>query len=253
MKEIKSLTQVNSDKASATGIVVPHAGFMYSGKVAGEVYSRIKMPDTMILLGPNHYGMGAEFSIATDGVWRTPLGETLVDALIAKEIYKRSRHLKEDEFAHVREHSLEVQLPFIQYFSPKTQIVPISLRHYQPDGMFLKICEDIGVSIAEAVAGVKASVTVAASTDFTHYAKQEIAKANDKAALDAILALDAKKLFSVVKEKDISMCGYAPVAVTIFAAKKLGAKKAELVRYMTSGDSTGDYSSVVGYGGVIMR
>jgi AmmeMemoRadiSam system protein B len=176
-----------------------------------------------------------------------------VDSLIGKEIFRHSRHLEEDPFAQEREHSIEVQVPFMQYFSKDFQIVPISLRHYEPDSRFLQVCEEIGHGISKALSGVKARVTIVASTDFTHYRPQKTAKEDDKAALDAILALDAAELFRQVRERDISMCGYAAVAVMLTACKDMGAKKAELVGYMSSGDTTGDYSSVVGYGGVIVK
>ncbi|MFH1054897.1 MAG: AmmeMemoRadiSam system protein B [Candidatus Altiarchaeota archaeon] len=253
MGEVGSCIESGVQKVDALGIVSPHAGLMYSGKVAGAVYSRINMPGTFIIIGPDHHGLGAEFSIATEGVWRTPLGDVQVDSLLAKEVYKHSKHLKVDPFAQEREHSLEVQVPFMQYFSKDFQIVPINLRHYAPDDSFLRICEDIGNSIADVVSKVNMRVTIVASTDLTHYESQDAAKKNDKAALDAILALDAKRLFKEVGDRDISMCGYAPVAAMLTACKRLGATKAELVKYMTSGDTTGDYSAVVGYGGVIVR
>jgi AmmeMemoRadiSam system protein B len=252
-KQVESCIEPDAVKEDAIGIVSPHAGYMYSGSVAGAVYSRIKTPDTFIILGPNHHGMGAEFGIMTDGVWRMPFGEVRVDSILAKELFKHSKHLEEDAFSHQREHSLEVQIPFMQYFSEDFQIVPISMRHYAPEPGFLKVCEEIGGEIAEVVSKVKSRVTMVASTDFTHYEPQRVAELNDRAALDAITSLDAERLFREIRERDISMCGYAPVAVTITACRKLGATKAELVKYMTSGDTTGDYSAVVGYGGVIIR
>jgi len=252
VEEVRSCVEPDAVKTDAFGLVCPHAGYMYSGKVAGAVYSRINMPDTFIIIGPNHYGLGSDFSIATAGVWRTPLGEVRVDSLLASEILKNSKHLDEDPFAQEREHSLEVQIPFMQFFSKEFQIIPINIRHYEPDESFLQMCRDIGSGIARVVSGAGCKVTVVASTDFTHYEPQSVAREKDMAALDAIVALDATRLFRVVRERDISMCGFAPVAVTITACKLLGAKKAQLVKYMTSGDTTGDYSSVVGYGGVII-
>jgi MEMO1 family protein len=252
-EEIDSCVEPGLPKVDAAGVVCPHAGLMYSGKVAGAVYSRIRMPDTFVMLGPNHHGLGPEFSIMTEGVWRMPFGEVMVDSLVAREIFKHSGHLEEDSFAHEREHSLEVQVPFMQYFAKDFQIVPISLRHYDADESFLKVCEEIGEGIAKGLARVKSKVTIVASTDFTHYQPQKVAEENDRAALDAIVALDAKRLFEEVRERDISMCGYAAVAAAVTACRRMGSKKAEVVKYMTSGDTTGDYSGVVGYGGVIIE
>jgi len=249
-EELASAMQEAAPRTRVFGAVCPHAGYIYSGKVAGAVYSRIEPADTYVILGPDHYGIGSPFSIMTEGVWRTPLGETRIDSALAKEIFKRSRNLEDDPLAQSREHSIEVQLPFIQYASPRSEIVPISLRHYAADEAFLAICVEIGSAIGAAASTMKHKVTVIASSDFTHYQPRAQAKSNDTAALAAILSLDAKGLFSKVRELDISMCGYAPVAAAITASKMLGAKKAELVMYADSGDVTLDPSSVVGYAGV---
>jgi AmmeMemoRadiSam system protein B len=252
-EQVEGCIERSAEKSDALGVVCPHAGLMYSGKVAGAVYSRINVPDTYVMLGPNHYGMGPDFSIMTEGVWRMPFGEVKVDSLVAKEIFRHTKHLEEDQFSQEREHSLEVQLPLMQYFGSAFQIVPLSLKHYEADDSFLNICEEIGNGLAKALSVVKSKITIVASSDLTHYEPKEKAQANDQAAMDAIVALDAKRLFREVRERDISMCGYAPVAVMLTACRKLGAKKARIVKYMNSGDTTGDYSSVVGYGGLIVE
>jgi MEMO1 family protein len=252
-EQVEDCIEKVDKKIDALGVVCPHAGLMYSGKVAGAVYSRINVPDTYVMLGPNHYGNGAEFSIMTEGVWSMPFGEVRVDSIIAREIFKHTKHLEEDQFAQEREHSLEVQIPFMQYFGRDFQIVPISLRHYDADEHFLSICEDMGHGMAKALSKVGSKVTIVASTDLTHYQPKNIAAQNDKAALDAMAVLDAKLLFRQIRERKISMCGYAPVAVMLTACKDLGAKRGSIVRYMNSGDATGDYSQVVGYGGVIVE
>lgn len=249
-EELAASLKKAARKERVFGAVCPHAGYMYSGKVAGAVYSRIAPADTYVILGPDHHGIGSDFSVMTEGVWRTPLGEIRIDSALAKEIYKRSKHLEDDPFAQSREHSVEVQLPFIQYTAPRAEMVPISLRHYAADEAFLAICEDIGSAIGAAATSMKHKVTVIASSDFTHYQPRTRAKENDEAALQAIAALDAKGLFEKVRELDISMCGYAPVAAAITASKMLGAKKGEVVMYADSGDVTSDPSSVVGYAGV---
>ena len=253
LEQIRECVNPDSKKEEACGIVVPHAGFMYSGEVAGEVYSSIEMPDTFVILGPNHTGYGKDFSIETNGIWRMPLGDVKVDSALAEEIFKHSKVLEIDEIAHQREHSIEVQIPFMQYFSDRFQIVPIAVRHYPSTDSFLDRCVEVGNAIAEAVKETNEKVVVVASTDFSHYESQQTASINDKKALDAILKLDSKKLFQEVSERDISMCGYGPVAVTITACKRLGCSKTKLVDYKTSGDVTGDYSQVVGYGGVIIN
>ena len=240
-------------KKEVTGIVVPHAGYVYSGKVAGAVYSRLKFPDTFVILGPNHTGMGNSFSIMSRGVWNMPFGSVNIDSILAEKIFINSKYLEEDILSHVQEHSIEVQIPFMQYFSKKFQIVPITVKHYIPDENFLKICREIGIAIAKGIKMLNEKVIVVASSDFSHYEPQEVANKNDNSAIEAIIKLDERELFKRVKALDISMCGYGPVAIMLSACKELGATKSELVKYMTSGEVTGDYGEVVGYGGVIVK
>jgi AmmeMemoRadiSam system protein B len=227
---------------------------MYSGKVAAEVFARIEPADTYIILGPNHTGMGAEFSVMGDGVWRTPLGDARIDGELAHKIVENSKHLELDDMAHMREHSIEVQLPLIQYLSKSDfMFVPIAVAHYAPNEDYLKVVREIGGAIAKACEGRREKIVVVASSDLTHYEPDATARKKDKLALDAVLALDEEKLLSVVAKNRISMCGFGPASVMLAAAKARGAKKAELVDYMTSGDTTGDKSAVVGYGGVVVN
>lgn len=240
-----------NDKATiedVIGLVSPHAGYIYSGPVAGATISRIKMKDTFIILGPNHTGFGKAFSIMIEGAWRTPLGDVEIDAELARRILTSSRYLEEDDGAHRFEHSVEVQLPFLQYFKKDIKLVPVVLA--QASGATYK---EIGSAIARAVKDLKREVIIIASSDMTHYEPQVSAQEKDSQAIDAMLALDEDKLIEKVDELNISMCGYAPVVSLITAAKALGAKKAEVVKYQTSGDTTGDYSSVVGYAGLIFK
>ena len=250
--QVKNCLENSKDKVLAKGIVTPHAGLMYSGKVAGKVWGKIRMPDTLIMIGPNHRGSGSDFTLMDDGWWNLPLGKLRIDGILSKRILTHSQHLERDDFAQDKEHSLEVQTPFIQFLSDKTEIVPIMMKHYLPDDNFLKICERIGEAIADSIIETNVKATIVASTDFSHYVPADLARENDIKALNAIVELDAEKLFQVVNENKISMCGYAAVAVMIYAVKRLGAEKGELMDYMNSGDITGDYSSVVGYGGVII-
>ena len=244
---IKTLVDEEAEKREVIGLVSPHAGYVYSGPVAGAVISRIKFKDTFIIIGPNHTGRGKPLSIMTEGVWQTPLGEVAIDSELGKRILATSRHLQEDSTAHQYEHSLEVQLPFLQYFRADIRIVPITLA-YGSSAAY----KEIGREIARAVRELHREVVIMASSDMTHYEPQESAQKKDQQAIDAILRLNEDELLQRVEELDISMCGCAPTVCLISAARELGATAAELVRYQTSGDITGDYSSVVGYAGIII-
>ncbi len=245
---IESFVDEKVEKQEIIGLVSPHAGYVYSGPVAGAVISRIKFKDTFIIMGPSHTGRGKPFSIMTEGAWKTPLGEVEIDSELGKRILTASSYLREDHQAHQHEHSIEVQIPFLQYFKPDVRIVPIVLAH--AGGSTYK---EIGREIAAAVKELNREVVIIASSDMTHYEPQDSAKRKDNQAIDAILALDEDELLKRVSELDISMCGYAPTVSLITAAKELGAKGAELVKYQTSGDTSGDYSSVVGYAGIIIK
>ena len=243
---IEQLVDETVAKEEVIGLVSPHAGYIYSGPVAGAVISRIKFKDTFIIMGPNHTGLGKPLSIMTEGVWKTPLGEVDIDAELGKKILAISSHLQEDHVAHLREHSIEVQLPFLQYFK-SFKVVPIVFA-YSTGAIY----KEIGREIARAIRELNRKVVIIASSDMTHYESQESAQRKDNQAIEAILDLDADELLKRVDELNISMCGYAPVVSLISAAKELGATGAELVRYQTSGDTTGDYTSVVGYAGIII-
>jgi AmmeMemoRadiSam system protein B len=245
---IKGMVAEKAKREEAIGVISPHAGYIYSGPVAGAVISRIRFKDTFIIMGPSHTGMGRPFSIMTEGSWQTPLGEVEIDSGMAKKILAHSRYLEEDIAAHLHEHSIEVQLPFLQYFSSDFKLVPIVLAYAGA-----AIYKEIGKAIAKAVkeSGNKAVIIV--SGDMTHYEAQASAQRKDTQAIEAVLALDEDELTRRVEGLDISMCGYAPAVSLIVAAKELGAKGAELVKYQTSGDTTGDYSSVVGYAGIIIK
>jgi len=244
---IEQLVDDKAIKEEVIGIVSPHAGYQYSGPVAGATISRIKFKDTFIIIGPSHTGQGEPFSIMTEGTWKTPLGEVEIDSELAKQILAFSSHLAEDYKAHQQEHSIEVQLPFLQYFKSDIKLVPIVLAHAAGT-----IYQEIGRGIARAIKELNKDVVIIASSDMTHYEPHESAQKKDKQAIEAILDLDEDELLQRVDRLHISMCGYAPVVSLISAARELGAKGAELVRYQTSGDTTGDYSSVVGYAGIII-
>ena len=235
-------------KEGVKGVLAPHAGFMFSGAVAGAVYSRIIFPETFIILGPNHTGAGVPGAIMTKGEWQTPLGEVEIDSEVADKILTKSGGLAEDERAHFGEHSIEVQLPFLQYLGKDFKFVPICLSHLD-----LETCREMGRAIAGSIVESKKKVVIIASSDLTHYEPQEEAKRKDKMVLDAVIGLDPEGLFRKVEEYRISMCGSIPTTIMLIASKELGARRGELVKYMTSGETSGDYSQVVGYGGVLIK
>ncbi|MCX8031557.1 MAG: AmmeMemoRadiSam system protein B [Thermodesulfovibrionales bacterium] len=238
----------NQIKEKVLGIVSPHAGLIYSGPVAGAVYSSIKFPEIFILLGPNHTGMGSTVSIMRQGSWLTPAQEFLIDEELSKTIIKHIPFAVDDPKAHKFEHSLEVQLPFIAYFSDSAKIVPISIMKAT-----LSECQEIGKGLAKAILEAKKDIVMVASTDMSHYVSDKIARKLDRLAIDKILELNPKGLYEVVKSESISMCGYIPTTIMIFAALELGAKEAKLIKYATSADINNDYDYVVGYAGLIIK
>ena len=246
--QVESFIDPDLSRESAVGIVSPHAGLMYSGAVAGAVFSRIRLPRTFILLGPNHTGLGSPVSIMSSGSWQMPTGELEIDESLANKLKGQAQLIEEDTSAHAMEHSLEVQLPFILYYSAGVKIVPLIMMTDS-----LEICKTLGESIAEIIMGSTYPVTIVASSDMSHYVTDAVARPTDKRAIERILDIDPDGLYKTVREEAISMCGVVPVTTMLYAARKLGADKAELVKYMTSGEVSGDYNYVVGYAGVIIR
>jgi hypothetical protein len=245
--QIGKFIDKKAPKEDVIGLVSPHAGYVYSGAVAGATISRIKLKDTFVIMGPNHTGYGKPFSIMTQGTWEMPLGKVEIDSQLSRKILEQSRNLEEDVVAHLYEHSIEVQIPFLQYLKPNIKIVPIVLSH-APKAVY----KEIGRAIARAIKESQTEAVIIASSDMTHYESQESARKKDTQAINAMLKLDEDELLKRVEEMNISMCGYAPAATLIAAARELGAKRAELVKYQTSGDVTGDYSGVVGYAGILL-
>jgi hypothetical protein len=221
---------------------------MYSGKVAAAVYARITPPETWVIVGPNHTGRGAKASIMTTGGWRTPLGTMPIDDGLANAILANSSSLRADDIAHAREHSIEVQLPFLQCEAPASRFVPIALFAHD-----YAACGDVGMAVSAAVRETGRRVVVVASTDMSHYVPRTVASALDRKAIDAVLALDPEALHSVVRREGISMCGFHATTAVVIAAKDLGATGAELVAYTDSGEVTGDANEVVAYAGMIIK
>ena len=226
------------------GLVCPHAGYMYSGPVAANGYSKLAtdgQPDACIILGPNHTGMGSGLSIQTEGAWETPVGVTRVDSELARRIQESSSIIDVDERAHASEHSIEVQLPFLQFlFKDAIEFVPICMMMQD-----LTTSREVAKTIVENTKGK--NVAIIASSDFTHYEPQADANRKDREAIDAILKLDDEQLNELGESNRVTMCGYGPITTLIAAAKMLGNVSAELLAHKTSGDITGDRSAVVGY------
>ena len=243
---VEGLLDPQAKKAKALAVVSPHAGFVYSGRVAGAVYSSVEIPGRVVILGPSHQGIRSEFAIMSQGSWRTPLGEVPVDAELAEAIRARSPLIREDPGGHAAEHSLEVQLPFLQCLKEAFSMVPVCVS----SSAGYDDLESLASAVAGAIMESGREALLVSSTDMSHYVSQEAARGLDGLAIDRMLALDPRGLFDVVGEKNISMCGYQPTTAVLLAAKALGARKAELVLYRTSGDASGDYDRVVGYAGL---
>lgn len=242
--EVDRLLAPGAARAPALGVVVPHAGYVYSGAVAGAVFGRVALPAKAIVLGPNHTGLGEPVALWPSGAWLTPLGRVAVDAALTGAL-AGAPGVAVDPLAHLREHSLEVQLPFLQRARPDVAIAALCLAQLSyPE------CEALGLSVARAAEAEGALVI--ASSDMSHYLPAARARELDGRALERILALDARGLHQVVHRDRISMCGVVPATVMLVAARALGATRAELVRYANSGEVTGDDREVVGYAGVIV-
>ncbi len=249
-KYIHNIPEEN--KIEVISCVCPHAGWIFSGKVAGTVYSSIKPADVYILLGPNHTGYGENIAVYPEGKWSSPFGEIEVNKEIADMIIKKSEIAKRDTIAHQNEHSLEVQIPFLQLITKKDfTIVPITIKIED-----YNMCKELAAAIVSAVKEYKknynAKIVLIASTDMTHYEPQNYAQKLDAIAIEQILALSPKGLYESVLSYGISMCGVFPTVTTLIASKLLGAKDAKLLSYQTSGDITGEYDTVVGYAGIII-
>jgi AmmeMemoRadiSam system protein B len=232
------------------GLVCPHAGYMYSGPVAAHSYYELAVdgkPDVVFLFGPNHTGMGSGLAVMKEGFWRTPLGDVEIDEQAAERLVREAKIIDVDDSAHSYEHSIEVQLPFLQYlYGNGFKIVPVCFLMQD-----LSSVKEVGEATAKIAADMNA--VVIASSDMTHYETQQSAERKDRKALAAVEALDADRFYSTVETNRVTACGYGPIAALMTAAKTLGVKEAKLLCYRTSGDVTGDYSSVVGYAAVCFK
>ncbi|MGB9735596.1 MAG: AmmeMemoRadiSam system protein B [bacterium] len=244
---VKEFSVPEKEIIKAIGVVSPHAGYIYSGSVAGRVYAHIRIPETVIVIGPNHTGYGSKAGIIPEGSFSMPGFNMEIDQELATAIMKNSNIIEDDADSHVYEHSLEVQLPFIHYHNPSAKLVPICVM-----GRGYDFVSSIGNAIARAIKESGKNVLIVASSDMTHYEPDAVTRKKDRLAIDMILNLDPQGLIRITNEKDISMCGVIPAGIMLVAAKQLGAQKAKLVDYKTSGEVTNDYDEVVGYAGIIV-
>lgn len=240
----------SGSKRRIYGIVSPHAGYVYSGAVAANGFYEVSSMDfkNVVMIGPNHYGIGSWVAAMKDGEWQTPLGQVSVNSELAKEIASRSSILDFDDFAHSRDHCLEVQLPFLQSIRQDFRIVPIVLISQRSDTAY-----DLGNAISETIVerGDIDNTLLMASSDFTHYEPNSDAHRKDGELIKAILTLDVNKFYAVLERLDVSACGYGAIATIMVAAKNMGATRGELLKYATSGDVTGDTGAVVGYSSIV--
>jgi AmmeMemoRadiSam system protein B len=246
--QISQFTSGHGEEIRALGCVVPHAGYMYSGHVAGAVYSAIEIPRKCILLGPRHFPRGAPMAILTHGSFSTPLGDAQIDAELATALAHEYPQLREDPVAHEREHSLEVQIPFLQFIAKDFRFVPVVLATDRYGAI-----EELGRAVAKVIAAENEPVLAIASTDMNHYEDDAVTRVKDGRAIERILALDPRGLYDTVRGEGISMCGYAATTAMLVAMLELGATETRLIRYATSGDVSGDREQVVGYAGVVIR
>jgi len=231
----------------AIGCIVPHAGYIYSGQVAGAVFSRLAIPSCCIVLCPNHTGLGHPLAIMKHGGWRTPLGDLPIATELAEKLLQAFPALVEDSAAHRAEHAIEVELPFMQVIRPGVQFVPIAVGTSR-----LLLLEHLGEALATVIEACEQPVLVIASSDMNHYEDDASTRVKDHKAIDQILAMDPRGLYETVMNESISMCGFGPAVAMLTAARRLGAQSAELVQYATSGDVTGDREMVVGYAGILV-
>jgi hypothetical protein len=239
--------ETKTNKIRAMACLVPHAGYIYSGCVAGATYRRIEIPARVILVGPRHYPRGAPMAILSEDSWQTPLGLAPIDTPLAEKLARACPLLREDAIAHGAEHSLEVQVPFLQRLAPSFTFVPIVIGSVQYADL-----DALGHVLAEVIRAESEPILIVASSDMNHYEPDDVTRVKDRKAINRILALEPRELFDTVQNEHISMCGYGATVAMLTAARALGATHAELVCYATSGEVNGDLQQVVGYAGIII-
>ncbi len=246
-RTVDSFLEKCGSRVDAKSIVCPHAGYVYSGAVAGAVYSVVKLPKRLIVLGPNHTGRGVALSLHPAGEWLTPLGNVAIDEDINRRLLKECAGLREDRAAHLHEHSIEVQIPFLQALARDFRFSAICVGTTDFTAL-----DALGHAMARVVRDLEEPVLIVASSDMTHYESAEAAREKDRLAIEQVVAVDPRGLYRMVIERDISMCGFAPTVAALTASRDLGATSGRLIRYANSGDISGDYHSVVGYAGIVV-
>lgn len=247
-EEVRSLI-AEAEPSPALGVVSPHAGYVYSGSVAGALFGRVVVPDICVILAPNHTGAGVSpFAVWPDGKWLMPMGDIPVDSEFCGRLLRSCPLVESDEDAHIREHSIEVQIPFLQAVNPSLQIVPVVISSRDITSL-----QKFGRCLADVIEDTDGQVLVVASSDMTHYESRESAERKDRLAIDMIAELDEEGLLRTVVGNGITMCGVAPTVAMLVCCKRLGAKDTQLVGYGTSGDVTGDFIQVVGYASIVIR
>jgi hypothetical protein len=247
-KTVESFIQKPESTLEAKGVLIPHAGYIYSGPVAGKVLSSVRLPNRFIILGPNHTGRGTALSLAPEGAWRTPLGIASICTKMNRELIKACPLVKEDALAHRNEHCLEVQIPFLQVLHPDFEFSAICVGTADYASL-----ESLGHAMANVIRSTREPVLLVASSDMTHYETADAAAKQDQFAIDRILAIDPRGLYEAVIEKDISMCGFAPMVAVLIACSDLGATSGRLIQYTNSGEASGDFRRVVAYAGIAVN
>lgn len=247
LRVVEKCLGVRQPLRNVFGAVVPHASLQYSGHVAGAVYGQLAFPPTVVVVGPNHYGRGSPIALYASGTWETPLGEVEVDSELATALLEACTSIVADPAAHRFEHSLEVQLPFLRHLAPNLRFVPLLLSVGRYETL-----EELGHAVAEVLVKRKPRPLLLASSDFNHFESDQITREKDRKAIEAILALEPRRLYDVVRSERITMCGVEAAVVLLTAANALRMKRAEKVRYATSADTSGDYDRVVGYAGILV-
>ena len=247
-RTVQSYFQKTDSLLKARAVVVPHAGYIYSGSVTGKVLSAVQVPNRIILLGPSHTGMGEALALSPDKAWHSPLGTVSIDFELNRKLLDACPELREDTNAHLREHSLEVQIPFLQMIQPDCQISAICIGTADYASL-----ETLGHGIAKAIRSLDSPVLLLASSDMTHYESAETAARKDRLAIDCILEIDPPGLYRTVVEKNITMCGFAPTISVLVACLDMGASTSRLIDYTNSGEASGDYQQVVAYAGIAIE
>jgi len=245
---VQHYTEQEKGKVEAKACLVPHAGYVYSGAVAGAVLGRLALPNKILILGVRHYPRGEKAAIWSSGAWRTPLGDVTINEGLAEELKKACPALREDSVAHSAEHSLEVQVPFLQVLAPEFTFVPVALGTVR-----LEELVEIGEGIGSVLASARERILLLTTSDLNHYENDAVTRLKDGKAIEQMLARDARGLYEVCRNEEISMCGLGPAVAMLTALQKMGASEAELVRHATSAEVSGDFSAVVGYAGMIFR